>query len=61
MTGLVYILDANAEALDADAILAVNDLGPIGQTWTVNSVSYANGRLYHRTMKEVICIGTISP
>ena len=56
MTGLVYVLDANAKTLDRSAILAVNDLGPVGKTWTVNSITYANGRLYHRTMKEVICI-----
>ena len=40
-----------------NALLAVNDLGPAGQTWSLNSISYANGRLYHRSMKEVVCIG----
>ena len=59
MTGLVYVLDATAPTFNRSAILAVNDLGPIGKTWTVNSISYANGRLFHRTMKEVICIGEI--
>ncbi|MBA62333.1 MAG: hypothetical protein CMJ76_08195 [Planctomycetaceae bacterium] len=58
MTGLVYVLDAMAKKLDHSAILSVNDLGPPGETWTVNSLTYANGKLYHRTMKEVICIGT---
>ena len=57
MTGLVYVLDAKAPNLDRTAILSVNDLGPVGKTWTVNSITYANGRLFHRTMKEVICIG----
>ena len=56
MTGLVYVLDANAKTFDRSAILAVNDLGPAGETWTVNSITYADGRLYHRTMKEVVCI-----
>ena len=59
MTGLVYVLDATAPTFNRSAILAVNDLGPIGKTWTVNSISYANGRLFHRTMKEVVCIGEI--
>ena len=59
MTGLVYVLDAKARNFNRSAILAVNDLGPIGQTWTANSISYANGRLFHRTMKEVICIGEV--
>ena len=61
MTGLVYVLNADAKAFDRSAILSVNDLGPIGETWTVNSISYANGRLYHRTMKEVICVGLAPP
>ena len=37
--------------------LRSNDLGPSGETWTLNSISYADGRLYHRTSKELICIG----
>lgn len=44
--------------LDQKALMAVNDLGTNGQTWSLNSVSYANGRLYHRSMREVVCIGT---
>lgn len=33
-------------------------VGPAGETWTLASFSYANGRLWMHTMKEVICIGT---
>jgi outer membrane protein assembly factor BamB len=58
MTGLTYVIDGRARVLDRHALLAVNDLGPAGQTWSLNSISYANGRLYHRSMKEVVCIGT---
>ncbi|NJB83537.1 outer membrane protein assembly factor BamB family protein [Wenyingzhuangia aestuarii] len=54
--GMVYVIDANAKTFDASALVAVNDLGESGKTWTVNSLSYANGKIYHRTMKEVICI-----
>jgi hypothetical protein len=43
--------------LDESAIVAINDLGPSGETWTLNSISYANSRLYHRTAKELISIG----
>jgi outer membrane protein assembly factor BamB len=57
MIGLTYVIDANAKEFDNSALLAVNDIGPVGQTWSVNSISYANGRLFHRSMKEVICIG----
>jgi len=56
-SGVVYVLDAAARPFDGAALLAVNDLGPAGEVWTANSVSYAGGRLYHRTGAEVICIG----
>lgn len=51
-TGIVYVVDT-----DAGALVAVCDLGPLGRTWTGNSVSYADGRLYHRTARELLCIG----
>ncbi|MCM8543558.1 MAG: PQQ-like beta-propeller repeat protein [Lentisphaeraceae bacterium] len=54
--GMVYVMDANAEKFDESAIISVNDLGKAGETWTVNTLTYANGKIYHRTMKEVICI-----
>lgn len=54
--GVVYVIDAHAKTFDASALVAVNDLGESGKTWSVNSLSYANGKIYHRTMKEVICI-----
>ncbi|MEZ6042156.1 MAG: hypothetical protein R3C20_16760 [Planctomycetaceae bacterium] len=57
MNGTVYVIDAYASTLDQQALIAVNDLGPAGQTWTLASFSYANGRLWMHTMKEVICIG----
>ena len=55
--GMVYVIDANAEKFDANALIAVNDLGKAGETWTVNTLTFANGCIYHRTMKEIICIG----
>jgi hypothetical protein len=58
MLGITYVIDGNAKVLNEHALLAVNDLGPAGQTWSLNSISFANGRLYHRSMKEVVCIGT---
>ena len=57
MLGITYVIDGRASVLDEKALVAVNDLGPSGETWSLNSVSYANGRLYHRSMKEVVCIG----
>lgn len=58
MLGVTYIINGQAKTLDEKALLSVNDLGPAGQTWSLNSISPANGRLYHRSMKEVVCIGT---
>lgn len=57
MLGVTYVIDGSAPVLDEKALLSVNDLGPGGQTWSLNSISYDNGRLYHRSMKEVVCIG----
>lgn len=56
MTGMVYVLRWNAETLDEKALLSISDLGPAGETWSLSSLSYANGRIYARTMKELICI-----
>lgn len=55
--GTTYVIDAAAKVLDASAILGVNDLGPLGHTWSQNSVSFDGRRLYHRTAKELIAIG----
>ncbi|MWW23355.1 serine/threonine protein kinase related protein [Algibacter lectus] len=55
--GMVYVIDANAERFDERALVSVNDLGEKGKTWTVNTLSFANGHIYHRTLKEIICIG----
>lgn len=57
MLGVTYVIEAAAKVLDEKALLAVNDLGPSGETWSLNSMSYANGVLYHRTAKELIAIG----
>jgi hypothetical protein len=57
MLGITYVVDSRAKMLDESAVIAINDLGPSGETWSLNSISYSNGRLYHRTAKELISIG----
>ncbi len=57
MLGVVYCIDATTESFDENAFISINDLGPKGQTWSVNAPSFANGNLYHRTLKHLICIG----
>ncbi|MEC8252112.1 MAG: hypothetical protein VX044_02790 [Planctomycetota bacterium] len=54
-TGTVYAIDTRRAAVAA--LIALSDLGPAGETWTANSVSYAGGRLFHRTARELLCIG----
>jgi hypothetical protein len=56
MLGTVYCIHWNAEKLDEKAILAINDLGPAGRTWTRASLSYDSGRLYAHTIKQLLCI-----
>lgn len=56
VTGTVYVIDTYADELTPEALVAINDLGPGGETWTLATVTYANQRLYAHTMKEVICI-----
>jgi hypothetical protein len=55
--GLTYVIDARAAVLDEHALLAVNDLGPLGETWSMSSPSYSDGMLYHRSLKELVAIG----
>jgi len=55
--GTTYVIDAAARVLDEKAIVSVNDLGPLGKTWSQNSVSFDGKRIYHRTAKELIAIG----
>jgi hypothetical protein len=57
MAGTVYVLDWNAKTLDASALTALSDLGPAGETWCLSSLTYAQGCLYGRTLKELICYG----
>lgn len=57
MIGMVYVLQWNATTLDDKALLSISDLGPATQTWSLSSLSYADGKIYARTLKELICIG----
>jgi hypothetical protein len=56
MLGITYVIDTKAAVLDQKAIIAVNDLGPLGDTWSLSSPSYAKGMLYHRSAKELVAI-----
>ncbi|HZK80456.1 MAG TPA: PQQ-binding-like beta-propeller repeat protein [Humisphaera sp.] len=58
MLGTTYVIDGHAKTLDESAMLAVNDLGVPGKTWSLNSISYAGGRIYHRSIQKIVCAGT---
>ena len=58
MIGNCYAFDANAESFDEKAFISLNPLGPRGEAWSLNTPSFADGKLYHRTAKELICVGT---
>jgi hypothetical protein len=57
MLGVTYVVDTRATVLDQKALVAVNDVGPLGDTWSLNGPSYAGGVLYHRSAREVVAIG----
>ena len=57
MVGMVYVLRWNAPLLNQDALVSWSDLGPAGKTWSLSGLAYADGFLYARTLKELICIG----
>jgi len=58
MIGITYVIDSKAETWDESAIIAINDLGPAGVTWSLNTPSYANGKMYQRGLKHIVCIET---
>ena len=58
MIGMVYVLKWNAETLDENALVSISDLGSAGETWSLSSLSFSNGHLYARTLKELICLGS---
>ncbi|MDF1816917.1 MAG: PQQ-binding-like beta-propeller repeat protein [Verrucomicrobiales bacterium] len=59
MNGTTYVVDTRSADFGPSSLLAVNDLGKAGETWTLASFSCVNGRLYMHTMKEIICIGPL--
>lgn len=57
MLGVVYVVRWQTPRFDESALVAVADLGTLGETWTLSSLSYSDGNLYARTLKHLICIG----
>lgn len=57
MIGNCYAFHCETERFDEHALIALNPLGPRGETWSLNTPTFAGGKLYHRTAKELICVG----
>ncbi|HIA63738.1 MAG TPA: hypothetical protein EYM79_09490 [Planctomycetes bacterium] len=56
MNGTVYVVRWDSDKLDEQALVGINDLGTVGESWTRASLSFAAGRIYAHTIKELICI-----
>ncbi len=53
--GLTYVLDTT-KAFSPEALVAVNDIGAQGQTFSLNTMAYSQGKLFHRSIKALYCI-----
>ena len=56
MNGMTYVIDWQAETLNGDAVVAINDLGPLGESWTRSSITFSNGRLFAQSIRSLVCI-----
>jgi len=56
MNGTVYVVRWDSPSLDEKAIVGINDLGFVGESWTRASLAFSAGRIYAHTIKELICI-----
>jgi outer membrane protein assembly factor BamB len=61
MCGLVYVIKWNADKLEIDALVSISDLGELGDSWNRSALSFSDGLLYARTIKELLCISGCAP
>jgi len=57
LSGVVFVIQADAEVLDEKAVIAINDLGALGQAYSRASVSTNGSLVFGRTIREVIAFG----
>ena len=57
LSGLVFVVQADATALDEQAVLATGDLGPLGTAFTRGSLTTDGKRIYAHTIQGVVAIG----
>ena len=56
MNGTVYVIRWDAQQLNEQAIVSINDLGPVGESFNRASLSFADGKLFAHTIKSIVCI-----
>ncbi|MCH2205654.1 MAG: PQQ-binding-like beta-propeller repeat protein [Lentisphaerales bacterium] len=61
MSGVIYVIKWDAKKLDGESLISISDLGLLGDSWTRSSVTYSEGLLFGRTIKELICISGCTP
>lgn len=59
MNGTVYVIRPSDQELSEESIVAINDLGPVGESWTRASLSLSGGSLIAHTIDAVICIESL--
>lgn len=56
MIGMTYVVNSQQKIFDESALVSINDLGAAGETWSLSTPSYSKGSIFHRGLKEVVCI-----
>ena len=57
MAGVVYVLKWNKEIVDEVAIASISELGRTGETRSLSSLAYKDGKIIARNIKELLCKG----
>jgi hypothetical protein len=54
LSGMVFVIQADAKTLDRDALLSINDLGALGQSFTRASLTTDGKRVFAHTINGVL-------
>ena len=54
LSGMVFVIQADAKTLDSDALLSINDLGALGQSFTRASLTTDGKRVFAHTINGVL-------
>jgi hypothetical protein len=54
LSGIVFVIQSDAKTLDGDALLSINDLGTLGQSFTRASLTTDGKRVFAHTINGVL-------